>query len=351
MKKVGVSGHFGIGLNMLNGQTIKTKIITNELKHQLGNDQVAIVDTHGGAKAIPRMFVQLWRLFRDCETVVILPAYKGLCILAPVYSFYNIFFHRKIQYVVIGGWLPFFIEKHKWLTGMLKKFDGIFVETKTMKIALKKKGFQNVEIMPNFKNLSILKPENLNDQIKKPYKLCTFSRVMKEKGIEDAIKVVKHINEQTGHIVYCLDIYGQVDARYKERFVGLQKSFPWYVQYKGEVPFDKSVVTLKDYFALLFPTQFYTEGIPGTVIDAYAAGIPVIASMWESFSDVIDDNVTGIGYKFSNNKELEKILIYIADNPETILEMKKNCLIKAKEFCSDFAIQKLLLTDEGVDRL
>jgi hypothetical protein len=54
---------------------------------------------------------------------------------------------------------------------------------------------------------------------------------------------------------------------------------------------------LKDYFALLFPTHFYTEGIPGTVIDAYAAGIPVISAKWESYSDVIDEGVTGIGYK------------------------------------------------------
>ena len=44
-----------------------------------------------------------------------------------------------------------------------------------------------------------------------------------------------------------------------------------------------SVKTLKNYFALVFPTRFYTEGIPGTIIDAYYAGVPVIASKWESF--------------------------------------------------------------------
>lgn len=341
-KKIGVCGHFGIGFQMLNGQTIKTKIITDELKHQLGEDQVAVVDTHGGLKAIPKIFGQSWKLFSSCETVVMLPAYNGLRILTPVYSFYNMFFHRKIQYVVIGGWLPSFIEKHKWLTGMLKKFDGIFVETKTMKIELEKQGFQNVQLMPNFKNLPILKPENLNYQIERPYKLCTFSRVMKEKGIEDAIKVVTDVNEQIGHIVYCLDIYGQIDTRYRERFVELQKSFPWYIQYKGKVPFDKSVATLKNYFALLFPTQFYTEGIPGTVIDAYAAGVPVIASMWESFSDVINNNVTGIGYEFSNNKELETILVYIADNPAEWNRLKGATLEEAKNYSPQKAIAPLI---------
>lgn len=347
MKKVGISGHFGVGLDMLNGQTIKTRIVTDELKRCLGEERVAIVDTHGGVKAMPRMLMQSWKLFQNCETIVMLPAYKGLRIFAPVYSFYNLFFHRKLQYVVIGGWLSSFIGQHRWLSGMLKRFDGIFVETATMKNALENKGFHNVVVMPNFKNLPILKPEELNYEIGKPYKLCIFSRVMKEKGIEDAVDVVKHVNEAAGHTVYCLDIYGQVDSKYEETFTQLQKSFPQYISYKGRVSFEKSVDTLKEYFALLFPTQFYTEGIPGTVIDAYAAGVPVIAARWESFADVIDDNVTGIGYEFSNNKELEGILLNIAKHPEIILKMKKKCLNKAEEFTPDAAIQKIL---EGMDR-
>ncbi|MDO4169015.1 MAG: glycosyltransferase [Lachnospiraceae bacterium] len=344
MKKVGVSGHFGIGLNMLNGQTIKTKIVTNELKHQLGDNQVAIVDTHGGVKSMPRMFIQSWKLFRDCENIVMFPAYKGLQIFTPLYSFYNLFFHRKLQYVVIGGWLDTFIDKHSWLTGMLKKYDGIFVETTTMKCALEKKGFDNIVVMPNFKNISILESEELNYEVKQPYKLCTFSRVMKEKGIEDAVETIKRINKKSGHTVFCLDIYGQVDSKYEDVFVELQKNFPDYIHYKGIIEYDKSVETLKNYFALLFPTHFFTEGIPGTVIDAYAAGIPIIASKWESFSDIINDNVTGIGYSFMDNEELENILLYIKDHPEMILEMKKNCLIEAEKYIPNIAIKTILTT-------
>lgn len=349
MKKMGVSGHFGVGLNMLNGQTIKTKVMTDELKNQLGDAQVAIVDTHGGIKAMPRMFIQSWKLFRNCENIVMLPAYKGLCIFTPMYSFYNLFFKRKLQYVVIGGWLDSFMDKHRWLSGMLKKFDNIFVETMTMKNALKKRGFKNVVVMPNFKKIPILKPENLNYEIQRPYKLCTFSRVMKEKGIEDAVEVIKHINEKSGCTIFTLDIYGQVDAKYEKEFKTFQQGFPDYIKYKGMVPFDKSIETLKDYFALLFPTRFFTEGIPGTIIDAYAAGIPVIASKWESFLDVIDDNVTGIGYSFFNNQELENILLYIANNPEIILDMKEQCLMKVQNFVPEIVIGKML-TRCGIER-
>lgn len=339
LKKVGICGHFDGDNPTSSGQIIKTRIFTEELIRQFGKNQVMTVDSSGGVKAMPRMLKESWNLFKNCENIIFLPAYKGLRIFAPTYTFYNKFFHRKIHYVVIGGWLDRFIDKHKWLAGELRQFTGIYVETTTMRKALEKRGFKNVVVMPNFKNLEILKPEELLYTIEQPYKLCTFSRVMKEKGIEDAIAAVKAVNEESGHVVYSLDIYGQVDGGYKEKFGKLQELFPDYVKYKGVVPYDKSVKVLKNYFALLFPTQFYTEGIPGTIIDAYAAGVPVISSEWESFTDVIDDNVTGIGYEFANNEELIKVLENIAANPFLILSMKKNCLLKAEEFTAEQAIE------------
>ena len=343
LKKIGVCGHFDGDKPTSSGQIIKTRIVTGELIRQLGKDQVMTVDSSGGAKAMPRMLKESWGMFKQCENIVFLPAYKGLRVFAPAYSFYNAFYHRKIHYVVIGGWLNSFIDQHKWLAGMLKNFSGIYVETTTMKKALEKRGFRNVVVMPNFKNLEILKPEELSYTVEQPYKLCSFSRVMKKKGIEDAIEAVKAVNEKAGHTVYTFDIYGQIDDSYKEEFGQSQKIFPSYVQYKGLVPYDKSVDVLKNYFALLFPTQFYTEGIPGTIIDAYAAGVPVISSEWESFADVVDDNVTGIGYEFKNNDELIKILENIAADPSLILSMKKNCLTKAEDFTAKYAIGKILV--------
>ena len=64
MKKVCVIGHFGFGENLLNGQTIKTKIVTKELDKQFGADQVVKIDTHGGAKALPFVVFQMIKAFR-----------------------------------------------------------------------------------------------------------------------------------------------------------------------------------------------------------------------------------------------------------------------------------------------
>ncbi len=110
---------------------------------------------------------------------------------------------------------------------------------------------------------------------------------MKEKGIEDAVNAVENVNQKYGRTVFSLDIYGQIDDGYREKFEALQKQFPPYINYSGLISFDKSVETPKDYFALLFPTYYNGEGFAGTLIDAMAAGTPVIASDWKCNGEVV----------------------------------------------------------------
>lgn len=339
--RVCVLGHFGEGENLLNGQTVKTKIVTEELQNQFGQDQVLKIDTHGGAKTLLKAPFQVLRALKKSENVLIFPAHNGLRVYAPLLFFFNRFFRRKLHYVVIGGWLPEFLKGRKHLTKCLKRFDGIYVETNTMKKALEIRDFRNVFVMPNCKKLTVLSEDELVYPEGIPYRLCTFSRVMKEKGIETAIDAIKRVNDRLGYIVYSLDIYGQIDSAQTKWFEDLKEKFPDYVHYCGCADADNSVEVLRNYFALLFPTHFYTEGIPGTIIDAYAAGIPVISAKWESFSNIVEDGKTGIGYGFDDEKQLEGILINVAESPQSFLDMKKACLDKSKEYTPESVIRIL----------
>lgn len=336
--KISVLGHFGEGENLLNGQTVKTKIITDELQNQFGKENVLKFDTHGGWKILLKAPFQVLSALKNSKNVLIFPAQNGLRIYAPLlFLLRKLFKGRKLHYIVIGGWLPKFLPRRKFLAKFLKHFDGIYAETNTMKGALKEQGFSNVYVMPNCKKLTILAENDLIFPEGVPLRLCTFSRVMKEKGIETAVSVIKHINEKLGCIAFSLDIYGQIDAEQTQWFENLKNTFPEYIRYLGCIDADKSVEVLKKYFALIFPTRFYTEGIPGTIIDAYSAGIPVISAKWESYSDVVDEGKTGIGYEFDNEKHFEEILMNAAKNPETVLDMKMNCLNKAKNYIPETA--------------
>lgn len=342
MKKVGIIGHFGLGKNLANGQTIKTKIIANELEKKY-NGSVAIVDTHGGIKRLFKVVKQTISLIKQCDNVIIMTTENGLKALVPVMFYKNKKYKKKLHYIVIGGWLEKFLKSNKSIMEKLRFFDCIYVETSVMRSQLKKLGFNNVLVMPNCKKLDIVKKNKLNIKYKEPFKICTFSRVMKEKGIDDAVETIIKINTEYNRTVYKLDIYGQIDDYQVQWFENLKKKFPNYINYCGVVDFDKTTNILKDYFLLLFPTKFYTEGIPGTIIDSYASGVPVISSKWESFADIVEDGITGYGYEFGDIDEMYNLLKKIIIEPTMITNLKQNCIEKAEEYKIDEVMKILFM--------
>jgi glycosyltransferase involved in cell wall biosynthesis len=238
--------------------------------------------------------------------------------------------------------LPKLLRNNPKLVTGLKDFTGIYVETHSMIDVLNKSGLNNVHYLPNFKRLNNLDERELVYSYKEPYKLCTFSRVMKEKGIEDAINVVKTINNSLKKIVFTLDIYGQIDKNYKEQFEKIIEVSPSYISYKGIVNYSKSVEVIKNYFALVFPTYYVGEGFAGTILDAFAAGVPVIASDWKYNKEIIHDKLDGLIFDINNIEMLKMILLEVYKKPNVILEMKMNCLKRAKEYKPENAIKNLI---------
>jgi glycosyltransferase involved in cell wall biosynthesis len=341
MYKVGICGHFGSGMNLLNGQTIKTKTIAEELNNKLGINEVISIDSSKWKEYPIRLLINCFKLVKKSKHVIILPARRGIKIFVPLFLFFNKFFNRKLHYVVIGGWLPEILQNNKNLKKQIKKFNRIYVETHSMVKKLNEVNLYNVCYLPNFKKLQIIPESQLNIQIKKPYKLCTFSRVMKEKGIEDAVEAVKKINQETDGIEYTLDIYGQIDKDYQNRFEELEKDFPSYISYKGFIDYDRSTEVLKNYFALLFPTTYMGEGFPGTVIDAFASGLPVIANDWKYNSEIIKHGETGLIYR-NGIDGLIDVLRGVLESPQKLLSIRKNCIIEAGKYESETVINEFI---------
>lgn len=341
-KKVCVIGHFAFGKKLLNGQTIKTRIITNELEKQMGEEQVLKIDTCGGWKSLLKAPFQVLYALKNSENILVFPAHNGVRVYVPLLVVQSrMFKNRKLHYMVIGGWLPEFLGKRKWLSSFLQYFVGIYVETKTMKKDLEKQGFENIYVVPNCKKINVLAENELIYTENSPYKVCTFSRVMREKGIEEAIYAIETINTECGYRVFELDIYGQVDEEQKEWFENLTKAFPEYICYCGTIPYDETTEVLKKYYALLFPTYYEGEGFAGTLIDAYSAGVPVIASDWKYNKELVNTNV-GYVYPTRNQTAFIDILKLISSNSFEINDKKKFCLKEAEKYKIDKSIKVLI---------
>ena len=339
--KICLVGAFDFINKPTGGQPVKSRELYFALSEKYGKSNITFVDTYGWKKKPISMLRKLNKKALEADILIMLPAHNGVVVFSFLLNYYKRIHGKKIFYDVIGGWLAEKTNNSNVLRQRIKNFDGIWVETTSMKEALIEQGFNNVDVVPNFKNIKCLNQDELTIHFEKPFKVCTFSRVNEQKGIVDAIKAVKQINSTMGEQVLTLDIYGQIDADFEVKFQNLLAENNQVVNYLGIVSPDDSVNVLRNYYLLLFPTRYFTEGIPGTLIDAYASGVPVISSYWKNSLDIFKNHVTGLGFEFGNYEAFYKTLKHAVENEKEIIEMKFKCIVESKRYTRETVIEEI----------
>ena len=275
------------------------------------------VDTDNWKKHVFKLVFLVILNYFKCDSIIVSSYDFGAHIILDFFN--KIKTKKDIYYFVIGSTLNDNINKKNWNLKTYQNIKKIYVEAETLKNDLQKNGFNNVLLLNNFRYIQDYNSEYVNDGV---MKFVFFARVIKNKGIEDAIKLVKMLNKNINKDII-LDIYGQCDNDYLEK---LKKSFTNKIKYCGcLVPNGKTEYEiLSRYDALLFPTHCYNEGLPGTVIDAYVASLPIITSKWKNACQYLIDGKSGLIYEFDDFEDFyEKTLYFI--NSSNISEMKRYC--------------------------
>ncbi len=331
-----VVGNFGDKSKLTDGQGIKTLELYNSLVKTYGQKEVSKVNLHSKNRIL--LAFQLFGNLIRCKNVIVLVSKNGRKTVIPLLVAYNRIFHKKLFHSLIGSTTHQTLEENPKLVECYNRLASNWSETNTEKRLLEELGLTNVTVVKNFKNLRVLKSDELSYITNEPFPLCTFSRVEKLKGIPNIVRAVNKANELCGRTVCTLDIYGKVMERYEGDFEQLKSEFGKNIRYRGVVDFDKSVETLKNYYMVVFPTRYYTEGIPGTLLDSFAAGVPVLSAAWESCYDIMNEHV-GVTYTFNDDDALVNTLLYVLRNPSEINKMKKYCLLEASKYSSEEIIK------------
>jgi len=335
--KIGILGHFARNTDLCDGQTVKTQNVEKAILAR--TQDVITVDSYRWKKHPFSFLINIIKLVKKSDAIIMLPDAGGIKIYPYIV---NLFAgkHKIKIYSVVGAWLPSFLRGNKSIGKQLKRFQYILVETQTMHNQLIAQGFNNTVVVPNFKSIMPINECEIKCSFESPLPFCIFSRVMEEKGIGEAVYACDRINKEAGKIICVLDIYGPIHEEYKAEFSSLCDKYSCFLTYKGVAEPSESVEILKEYYMLLFPTKFYTEGIPGTVIDAFSAGVPVIASEWESYRDVLSEK-DSFTYSFDNAEELYERLKYCVENVDTVNTLRNNCLKSAERFSMKTAEDKI----------
>ena len=332
MKKVAIVGSVGYVEETSSGQVIRTRILRQALVEHYGEKGVYMINTSSYTRhAIPIVLRTIASLF-VADTYIVILSGNGRKVFFPILRFFKKVFGKRVLNNVIGGDYAESVRKYPKYIKYSNSFDVNWVQMPSMKREVENEGIRNVEVLPNSKPLVIVKPEDLAQNSAKPYRFCTFSRVSKAKGTELAIEAIERINRQAGETVAELTIFGKPDEDYAEEFKQVMARSTDAIRYGGVIAFDQASKVLSDYYMLLFPTTFYGEGFPGTILDAYASGLPVLASDWKFNPELIESGKTGELYDHNDHEAFYALVKAAVEDPEAVDAMRIHCVEEAEKY-------------------
>lgn len=154
------------------------------------------------------------------------------------------------------------------------------------------------------------------------FRFVFVGHVKPAKGIREIIAAAKMllITRVT------VDVYGPLQE-------GVSDS--WFndspVRYRGLLPEDEVIRTMGNYDALLLPTYWEGEGHPGAILEAYCAGIPVIATRWGGIPEIVTSE-TGILVEPHDVEGLARAMRQIMTSEELRVRLRAGARQKAIEF-------------------
>ncbi len=86
----------------------------------------------------------------------------------------------------------------------------------------------------------------------------------------------------------------------------------------------------------------YREGLPLTLFEAFASGLPVVASPCNGIPYELKDGENGFLVPYGNIELLKKKILEVLDNPKLAKEFSKSNLEKAKNYTWDLITERYL---------
>jgi glycosyltransferase involved in cell wall biosynthesis len=142
------------------------------------------------------------------------------------------------------------------------------------------------------------------------YALCV-GRVSQEKGVPTLLKAW-HTLPRT----YTLRVIGDGPARAQLESEAVACGLS-NVTFHGQQPRERVVEAMKGARFVIFPSEMY-ENLPLTIIEAFACGVPVLASQHGAMQEIVEDGGTGLFFRPGNAEELARIVARAWEQPESM---------------------------------
>lgn len=251
---------------------------------------------------------------------------RGAIVLAPIIAAYTRVFRKRYVFRMFGGDLiEIYNDRPSILKFLLRKSifsaDLVYLQTKRM-LDYFSDFSSSIRWLPTSRPLV-----NSSSRTRFTRRFVYIGQVKQNKGIDYLLEIVANRSDIS------LSIYGPIlepaydNLRFSECYGGVLN--PSEVQ-----------SCLEQHDVLLLPTFHPGEGYPGIIIEALAAGVPVISTRWLAIPELVQHEYNGLLIATHSVAELDTAISSI--NKDNYPRLSANALASASQFDSNSVNLKLL---------
>ncbi len=170
--------------------------------------------------------------------------------------------------------------------------------------------------------------------------LLFLSNFIYSKGILDLVKAINLLDQSVSAQLNLLLSGAFSEGETKLRLLQYLDNHPDLpVKILGPVKGEEKTRLLESSDIFILPTFYNNEGMPWAIIEALAAGLPVISCRHAAIEDCVENGVNGILVEQQSPRDLAKAITSLIKNRETIRKMGA---ASRRKYESDFTEDKMV---------
>ena len=226
-----------------------------------------------------KLIRNLYRLSRDVDVITVHVSLDALIALGSLVALVARRWRRPFLFRSFGGK---FIGDRRWPFGWLsvaivRPADKYLVETEECVRKARYVGLTNVQAFGNSRPLPAARKQLVSGR--KCARFLFLGHVNEGKGIRDIVAAARRLTYAR------VDIFGPLASDITVEQLSGMPNLTW----RGFVDPERVLEIMREYDALLMPTHYDSEGQPGVIIEAFAMGLPVIATRRGGIPEMIDE--------------------------------------------------------------
>lgn len=150
-----------------------------------------------------------------------------------------------------------------------------------------------------------------------------LGHLWRSKGIETLLEAAARLPQGC-----TIDVYGPMDEYRAEDIDGRGAGT---VRYRGVLTHEEVDAKLWDYHCLVLPTEHPNEGYPGVIAEAFAHGLPVIATRWLAIPEIVDADC-GLLVEPGDTEGFVRAIRDLHGDPALWRRLREGARAKAAEF-------------------